>query len=486
MKTVRASYYIRGRDSLNTSHEEEIRLYGDDSMCTYSKEGPYGGNGDTHSYSKAHYSLWLTNYITQHILRLEITHMTELTLELTNDTAAVSGKTPVDQYVESLLADAKAGFRKYQWEMIPTDTPSSPAFKIFNAEEGITSELHRTTTNDSIKYMLTATNAKDGSVVYSAVEWFSVGHDDSVLGELYILRTNYIMEQEDLALGLSTSIDGVDPKDDAALTNDFIDALIQDFEGKRRSIYFERRGEGFVVDSFGISESVITLTKEWEDTVSAHFFIKVEKPDGTLVLSCGETSKHDDDEAEVRKLYRLLDEKLPIVTTDDASVDVRRFIEGKAFDAFFERVIEYAIPSTATVEKKPENGAVLIHDIFESVSEAATIRQLLGEIRLRKGPLSEPEYKRLKSLAQSVFTIARNTRRAPNGSVFTGRVIPVAYDSSGLASRRVKFAASISHIVNAYTTWHVDVFGQDPAMNEGCVMTKTAVLILAAILADQL
>ncbi len=165
---------------------------------------------------------------------------------------------------------------------------------------------------------------------------------------------------------------------------------------------------------------------------------------------------------------------------------VQRFIEGKAFDAFFERVIEHAIPSTATVEEKTENGAILIYDIIESVSEAATIRQLLDEIRLRKGPLSEPEYKRLKALAQSVFTIARNTRRAPNDSVFTGRVIPVTYDSNGLASRRVKWGASISKIVNAYTTWPTEVFGHDPAMGMGCVMTKTAVLILAAILADQL
>ncbi len=38
MKKIHVSYYIRGRDALNVALEDEIRLYGDDGMCTYMQE----------------------------------------------------------------------------------------------------------------------------------------------------------------------------------------------------------------------------------------------------------------------------------------------------------------------------------------------------------------------------------------------------------------------------------------------------------------
>ncbi len=38
MKTINASYYIRGRDKLDTVPEEELRLYGTEDMCTCMQE----------------------------------------------------------------------------------------------------------------------------------------------------------------------------------------------------------------------------------------------------------------------------------------------------------------------------------------------------------------------------------------------------------------------------------------------------------------
>jgi hypothetical protein len=227
------------------------------------------------------------------------------------------------------------------------------------------------------------------------------------------------------------------------------------------------------------------LKKEWEDNESTQFIIRVEKPDGTLVLSCAETSKHNNDEAELRILYRLLDEKVPVVTIDEATTDVQRFVENKAFDKYFDRVVQYAIPKMSKIDTAPPEHAVLIYDIFESVSEPRVIQRFLDEISIRKKGISSAEYSRLKSLCKSVFNIIRNTRRCPNGYVFTTRAIPVAYDP-GLASRGVRWSANLSRIANSYTTWGADVVGQNPAIGEAHAMNKLAVLILTAILADQL
>jgi hypothetical protein len=166
-------------------------------------------------------------------------------------------------------------------------------------------------------------------------------------------------------------------------------------------------------------------------------------------------------------------------------VDIQRFVENKKFDKFYDRVVQHAIPEMHTIDTTPPEHAVLIYDIFENVSEPRVIQQFWDEISIRRGPLSDREYKRLKALAQSVFTIIRNTHRCPNGRVFTTRAVPVADEKPGFASRGVKWSASLSRIANAYTLWG-DVVGQNPAIGEARAMNKVAVLILTAILADQL
>lgn len=379
--------------------------------------------------------------------------------------------TPVDSYIQELVA---AGTQN-AWTCIPDGTPGLPCFRFEDkAKNLIVTLVCEAETAEHSQYRLEATNA-EGEPQMRSVEWFAAGNS-SPLCELYAM-----LWQAQQAV---TDNDGIDPDADIILTNQFIEALLQDVQGKRNDIHFERDGDTFVSDSFGHSESTITLTKEWENAESAQFLIKVEKPDGTLVLSCAETSKHSNSEAELRLLYRLLDEKVPMVTIDGATIDVQRFIENKAFGKCLDRIIRHAIPEMSKIDTTPPEHAILIYDIFESVSEPRVIQRFLDDISIRKKGISASEYSRLKSLSKSVFNIIRNTRRCPNGYVFTTQAIPVAYDS-GLASRCLELSASLSRIANAYTLWG-DVVGQNPAIGEAHAMNKLAVLILTAVLSDQL
>lgn len=386
-------------------------------------------------------------------------------------------ETPVDNLIQELIA---AGANS-KWAYHPDGAAGLPCFRLDDKERGLVITLVcEAQTEQYCQYCLEAKNA-GGSTKMRSVEWVAAGNSGS-LHMLYSILSKAIQDASDRV----TEDMSDDPNDDSALTDEFIDALLKDVQGNRRQIHFIRQGDDFVADSFGVSESIITLSKDWADDISTQFSIKLEKPNGDLILSCAETSKNTDEDAELRKLYQLLDESLPIVTTDIATKDVRYFIEGKAFDSFFDRVLQYALPEVAPIEPDDAEGKVLIYDIFYGVGESAVIRQFLDEVAIRKGPLSEPDYKRLKALAQSVFTIIRNTHRNPNGRIFTGRAVSVAYDKPGLASRGVRFSSCISRIANAYTTWPTDIAGKHPTMSEGRVMNKVATLILAAILADQI
>lgn len=383
---------------------------------------------------------------------------------------------PVDNYVQELVA---AGTQN-PWVYLPNGAAGLPCFRLEDKNRQlITVLVCEAETAEYCQYRLEATNA-DSETEMRSVEWIAAGNS----GPLRKLYAMLWQAQQDAQKAVKED-SGIDPDDDINLTNQFIDALLQDVQGNRHDVCFERDGDAFVATSFGCSESTITVTKEWEDEESGRFLIKMEKPDGTLVLSCAETSKHTNDEAEVRMLYRLLDETVPIVTIDEGTTDVQRFVENKMFDEFFDRVLEHAIPAMSTIDTAPPEHAVLIYDIFESVSEPRVIQHFLDEVSIRKGPLSDREYKRLKALAQSVFAFFRNTHRCPNGRVFDTRAVTVAFDMPGLASRGVKWSASLSRIANAYTLWG-DVVGQNPAIGEARAMNKVAVLILTAILADQL
>lgn len=385
-------------------------------------------------------------------------------------------ETPVDNYVQELVA---AGTQN-PWAYLPNGAAGLPCFRFEDKNRQLVAMLVcEAETAEYCQYRLEATNA-DGETEMRSVEWIAAGNS----GPLRTLYATLWQAEQDAQKTVKEDA-GIDPDDDVTMTNEFIDALLLDVQGKRSDIHFERDGDAFVSSSFGHSESTITLTKEWENDESAQFLIKVVKPDGTLLLSCAETSKHTNDDAELRLLYRLLDEKIPIVSIDEGTEDIQRFVENKKFDKFYDRVVQHAIPEMHTIDTAPPEHAVLIYDIFENVSEPRVIQQFLDEISIRRGPLSDREYKRLKALSQSVFVFFRNTHRCPNGRVFDTRAVTVAFDKPGLASRGLNWSASLSRIANTYTTWG-DVVGQNPAIGEACAMNKVAVLILTAILADQL
>lgn len=314
-----------------------------------------------------------------------------------------------------------------------------------------------------------------------SIEWLAADNTGP-LRALYDVLSQALMDTMDA----TAEDEGIDPKDDASLTDEFINALIQDAQGDRHKVFFIRKGDGFFADSFGISESIITLVKEYEDDTHARFFFKMEKQDGTLIVSCAETSRNNDDEAELRKLYNLLDKQVPIVTIDEATNDIRRFVEKSNFDSFYEKVLTYAQPELPAIEPMDVDGKILVHDLFNSVSETAVIRQFLDEIAMRKGPIGEQEMLRLKSLAKSVFAIIRQVHRKPNGRVFTTYAVPVGFDKPGLASRGVRWSSNLQRISNSYTNWSQELVGSDPAIGEGRAMHKVAVLVLTAVLADQL
>ncbi len=399
--------------------------------------------------------------------------MTDITLEFTNDRNALSGQaTPVDTYIEKIAADAQAGYLQYVWEMIPTDKPSAPTFKILDAEEGFISELHRTPTDNYVKYTWTTVNA-NGIVVYSAAEWCAVEHDDSVLGELYIQRTNCLMEQEDMALEHDASVDGVDPADDSSIVDRFVLALLRDARAPTPTLHYERRSaDTFVCESFGISETHIVLTKESETDHSDRYKVSLEYPDATDVIACTEVSKLTTDSS-LRELYNLIEQQHPETEKDIAIQDVERFIDHMAYREFLGQVLDGKNPS-AHADMGPDSQQWLVMDIIKAVPMRCIARRLLDELSLRKGALPAAESRRLRQLIESTITAICNVRKEPTGEPF--------------AADEIQHYApqSINRLANAWTNWPAKLFGSDVDMQSKTVLMRCAVVIIAAVLADQL
>ena len=76
---------------------------------------------------------------------------------------------------------------------------------------------------------------------------------------------------------------------------------------------------------------------------------------------------------------------MPIVTIDEATNDIRRFVEKSAFDSFYERILKYAQPELPAIKSADVEGKILIHDLFCSVCETTVIRQFLDEIAMLMG-----------------------------------------------------------------------------------------------------
>ncbi len=239
--------------------------------------------------------------------------MKHIEIELTNNLESIGSQTPVDAYVERLLIDARHGFRVFQWTSAPTGN-NTLGFEIYDEEDGLLSQLDKRQASEGYeRYTMTTFKIIDGTMVYSAAELISEDCSDCLLAELYRL----CVEHESVEAAA----------EDESLTNEFVDALIANVISRHIHLRFERCSDGFVARDFGISKSDIFVTEDWSDEASAQYTMKVVKPDGTLIMSCAETSKHSDGEAEVRKLYEMLDATVPLTSTDEALEDIKAFIE---------------------------------------------------------------------------------------------------------------------------------------------------------------
>ena len=274
-------------------------------------------------------------------------------------------KTPVDNLIQELTA---AGTQN-PWTYCSDCGTGQPGFRLDDKRNNLVITLvAEAETEQYCQYCLQAINPESSEMEMRSVEWLAAGNDGPLYA-LYDVLSQALTDTMDAA----AEDEGIDPKDDTSLTDAFINALIQDAQSDRHKVFFIRKGDGFFADSFGISESIITLVKEYEDDTHTRFFFKMEKQDGTLIVSCAETSRNNDDEAELRKLYNLLDKQVPIVTIDEATDDIRRFVEKSTFDSFYEKVLTYAQPELPAIEPMDVEGKVLIHDFSTPL-----VKQLLS------------------------------------------------------------------------------------------------------------
>ncbi|MBQ8900506.1 MAG: hypothetical protein IJY72_06085, partial [Akkermansia sp.] len=185
-----------------------------------------------------------------------------------------------------------------------------------------------------------------------------------------------------------------------------------------------------------------------------------------------------------RELYQLIEQRHPETDEDLAVKDVTRFISQVKYQEFLTRVLSNAAQPIHT-EPKPGTNRYLVMDIIKSVSPRTIARQLIDEITMRYGVLQEAEALRLRQLIESTISAISNLRREPNGFVFTTHEIPLARDGENRPSRRCSWSSSLNRVSNAWTTWPAELF-EEADMTSKTVLTRCAVLLMAAILSDQL
>lgn len=406
-------------------------------------------------------------------------HMLEI--QITTETGATVGQSnPAESYAAKILEDAKAGFQKYRWDMIPNEKqPSAPTFLIIDDTEGMVSHLSMSPGGgELVKYVMTTTKVSDGSLIYNSVEMTGPDDDDAVLCPLYALRSNYLKEHD--AAEANDTSDPVDSEDGSDIVDHFVEALLTDAKAYTPKLYYMRKDDTtFVCESFGISETRIVLQKQRE----TQYKVSLEYPDGSEVMGCTESCTLDTP-SKVRELYQLIEQRNPKSDKDLAVKDAERFIDNMRYSAFLTRVLENAIPTVHT-ETEPIDKRWLVMDIIKAVPPRVVSRQLMEEISMRKGALNTEQSTKIRNLIEGAIMMVSNLERKPNGYTFTDRGVSVARDSEGRAANHIRFT-SITRAANCYTTWPAIVFGPDVDMNSKTILVRCAVLHLAAMLAEQL
>lgn len=410
----------------------------------------------------------------------------KLEIQITTDANAAIGKlNPCESYAAQILEDAKAGFQNFRWDTIPNDErPYLPTFKIFDETAGLVTELSRTdNTGKFARYTMTTTKVADGSVVYSSMEMVTVDEPDSVLRDIYQRRAEYVMKQESDA---APERGPIDPEDDSSIVDYFVQALLQDARARTPSLHYSRQpDDSFICESFGISETRIILTKEYETEHSDRYKVSLEYPDGSEVIACTAVAKLDV-ESELRELYKLVSQQYPETYKDIAVRDAERFICNMRYQNMLDRVLANAITPVKT-DAPPDEGRWLVMDIIKAAPSPRVIaRHLIDELNKRYGVISESECLRIRELVESTINSITHLKREPNGFTFTGRGIPVARDKDNRPSRDCRWSSCLSRVANSWTTWPADVYGADVDMNNKTVLTRISTLVVAAVLCEEL
>ena len=395
-----------------------------------------------------------------------------LNIQITTDPNAVVGqKNPAECYAELVLDDAKTGFQKYRWELVPNKGhPAAPTFLIIDDEQGLVSHLSKGESDGKFaKFTMTTTGA-DGCIVYSSMEMVSPEEPDSVLRDIYVCRADYVMEQE---TGKAAAPEPIDPEDDSSIVDEFVQALLTDARARTHSLTYSRQpDDSFICESFGISETRIVLKKEFETNHSDKYSVSLEYPDGSEVVSCMEVSELDVD-SDLRELYTLISQQYPETYTDIAVRDTERFICNMRYQRMLDRALSNDLTSVNTEVPLDEKGGYLVMDVIKAAPAPRVIaRHLIDELNKRKGVLPEAESVRIRELVESTINSITHYKREPNGSTFPGKDNPCCW--------------SLSSVANAWTNLPASVYGVDVDMNSKTVMTRVATLIVASVLCEQL
>jgi hypothetical protein len=364
---------------------------------------------------------------------------------------------PVDHYVQHLV-DAGVSI---PWEPIPDGEPGTPGFRFHDTERNLVATLTcEAQTEEYFQYRLEA-RKPDGRLEMRSIEWIAAGSTDQ-------LHELYTMLQRATASYQEASTNQYNPAEEM-LTEQFIAALLHDVRSKNPELRYARRGDAFVSEDFGIGENRVILKQEWEENGSDQYSIKLLQGDGSLILSCAETCKLTDPTAELRQLYQLVESLEPLCEISTGQKDAHRFIERKAYEALLTSLLEHKAPAPDN-SAVPDDKCLLVSDIFREVPMRHTVQLFLDEIALLKGPLDEEKRKQLRNLAESTINMMCSLDRKTNGLRFSGATA----------------SDEIIKVANSLTSWHIDVFGEKPITSHKNVLLRVAILILAALLADQI
>lgn len=392
----------------------------------------------------------------------------------TNQTAGT--QTPVDGYVQKLLAASKKPDWLSQWRTLPGDDDSLPRYQYIDPD-GMSVVLSCLKEGDThVHYKLRC--RKRGKHIMTGGEIASSQQLTS-LGILYGRITEHIRQKQQAS----------------KLTQEQRDEYMQRAECFTRALLKDARSPNpalrWMPDSFDADPAyrsdglgkvnshiwVIQHHAADDQDPSEVYGLKYER-DGEVIISCTETCNGASADADLQQLYHLLSLKDENITRPCKTPEIDAFNVDTTFRLFGDRIM---------ANRNQTEGPVLIGDLFRQAGLHCVTHQFVCEAAKRSPGVSTngPEKIRLQRLAEATINALRYAKRAPNGATFTTRAVPVAYEGNGMASRTVRMTSSAQRISNAYTSWPQEIF-EDTHMTPQARINRTCVLLLLAMLKDEL